>query len=358
MPKYPGVRKIKNLWYYRIQQYGKRIVSKGYRTAEEAHKARTEYLNSLHHLAVISNKITLKDFAKKYFAEHSRIKNRSSTIAKDEGIFENHILSVLGKMKLEDIKTYHLVQFQNSLIKNKTQSVAHNTMRTLRKILNKAVEWDFLTYSPLKGNLPPAPDTEHPVLTMAELFNLIDNIEGRDKYIVSMAGLAALRISEIFGLKWEDFNFVENKLHLRRQYVEGEIAPTKARKGFRGNILPIWSGLSQLMLEWKNICKSPEWVFEGRKKKPMAPSGWRSDEWQRIKKRFDLSEDFRFHDLRHTFATVMLADGAPAGDVQKLLRHKSIATTLNIYRHILPGQLESNFKIFNSRGGQLNGQPE
>jgi len=228
-------------------------------------------------------------------------------------------------------------------------------MRTLRKILNRAVAWEFIPYSPMKENLPPAPENEHPVLTLEQVFHIVNNLQGRNKYIVALISFAALRPGEIFGLKWEDFNFIENKIHLRRQYVGGEIAPIKARKGHKGIVLPIWDKLTIMMIEWKQKCKSETWVFKGKGNKPMDPNGWRAHEWREIKKRFDLPDNFRFYDLRHTFASIMLAEGAPLGDVQKLMRHKSYQITADIYRHLLPGQLEKNFKIFDFLSGNHSG---
>jgi integrase len=103
-----------------------------------------------------------------------------------------------------------------------------------------------------------------------------------------------------------------------------------------------------MLIEWRLQSGSPEWVFKRRVNKPFAPEGWRADEWERIKKQFNLPQDLRFHDLRHTFASILLSEGADVGDVQKLLRHSSYRTTTEVYRHLLPGQLEKNFEIFNS----------
>lgn len=353
--KYPGVFKHRKKWYYRIQHNLVRVCSnKGYDTALEAKLARAEHTTRLHKQSFQPAKIKLTEFIVKYLKEYAKPRNRSSTLKKTDGICRNHIIPNLGNMKMQDIKPFHIVQFQKYMIENKTTSVAYNTMRTLRKLLNRAVKWEFIPYSPIKETLPPAPDNEHPILTLDQVFNIVDNLEGRDKYIVALISFAALRPGEIFGLKWEDFNFIENTIHLCRQYTDGEIAPIKARKG-RGIILPIWSKLTIMMMDWKQQSGSQVWVFKGRGNKPMSHDGWRCDEWQRIKKRFELPDDFRFYDLRHTFASVMLAEGAPLGDVQKLMRHKTYQITADTYRHLLPGQLEKNFRIFDFRSGNQSG---
>ena len=52
----------------------------------------------------------------------------------------------------------------------------------------------------------------------------------------------------------------------------------------------------------------------------------------------------RFHDLRHTFVSILIGEGVPTADVQKLARHASYQTTIDIYRHLLPKQLEKRVK--------------
>jgi integrase len=52
----------------------------------------------------------------------------------------------------------------------------------------------------------------------------------------------------------------------------------------------------------------------------------------------------RFHDLKHTFVSILIGQGIPTADVQQLARHASYQTTIDIYRHLVPNQLEKNYK--------------
>ncbi len=360
MPKYPGVRKKRNRWYFRIQHNGKRIENGGYICAEDAYVERVKCLNNLQSKKLKINNITLTEFIQLYIKQHDIPGNRSTTLKKTRGICNKHIIPVLGDQKLSDLENFQLVMFKNTIVRNKTPSVAYDTMRTLKKVLNKAVEWDFLAVNPLKTKLPGEPKTEHPILEPARLFEMIDQLEGRDKYIIATAGYVGLRRAEIAGLKWPDFNFKDLTLNLRRQYVAGEIVVFRDKKVLKTHssksCIPLWSKYVLLMKKWRLQCGSPEWVFKGRKEKPMSMESWGEKRWPRIQERFNLPEGFRLHDLRHTFASILLAEGAQPGDVQKLLRHASIQTTMNIYRHILPGQLERNFEIFSKLYGEHRGE--
>jgi integrase len=122
-------------------------------------------------------------------------------------------------------------------------------MRTLRKILNKAVEWELITRSPLKTRIPPAPKGKHPILTPDQLFPLVEGLKGRDKYIVALAGFAGLRRGEIAGLQWQDIDFDNNTIHLVRQYTDGRLEDLKTSDSEA--TVPIWPKLSKMLKEWK-----------------------------------------------------------------------------------------------------------
>jgi integrase len=99
-----------------------------------------------------------------------------------------------------------------------------------------------------------------------------------------------------------------------------------------------------MLKEWRLQCQSFKWVFQGKGDKLYSPESWVSKRWSRIRKEHNLPEDLRFHDLRHTFASIMFLEGVAVGDVQKLLRHSSYRTTVDIYRHLLPDQLNNALK--------------
>ncbi len=100
MPKYPGVRKKRNRWYFRIQYNGKRIESGVYICAEDAYVERVKYLNGLQSKKVKMNNITLNEFIQLYIKQHDIPGNRSTTLKKTRGVCNKHIIPVLGDQKL------------------------------------------------------------------------------------------------------------------------------------------------------------------------------------------------------------------------------------------------------------------
>ena len=346
MPHYPGVRKLGKRWFYRIQHKNKREQHGPYDTAQEASNARLDYLKKLKHQHTRPGNITVEQLCIKYLEEHEKVYNRHSTLEKNEGICRNHIIPILGKRRLEDLTPNEMRMFQKHCIQTKTQAVAHNTIIVLKKILNWAVEWELLDTNPIKGKLPPPPTTRHPTIDPDQLKYIMQSIPIREKLIIGLGLFAGLRIGEIFALSWSDINFKDNTIHIQRQYSSRILGPLKTESS--ESIIPLWDPLASLLKVWRLQCGSMTWLFKGNTEDfPLLPAHWRYNYWRKIKEQFDLPKDLRFHDLRHSFATILLSLGADKGDIQQLMRHKSIKITMDIYRHLLPRHLIRALKFFN-----------
>ncbi len=148
MPKYRGIIKRGNKYYYRIYRNGTQKEYGGFNSAEEAFRARNDHLSDINKGKTSPHDITVKDFIVKYLEDHEKVNNRISTFIKAEGICRNHIVPELGHRKLRSITTADLVYFQNNLIRYKTVSVAHNTMRIVRRIFNKVSNGDIFHTAP------------------------------------------------------------------------------------------------------------------------------------------------------------------------------------------------------------------
>jgi integrase len=349
--RYEGVFKHRNKWYYRLQVNKKRVIQGGFDTATEASLARSERKSRLSKNPIEKGKIALRDFIIKYLTEHEKTHNRLSTFIKAESISRLHIVPELGHRKLQDLKTEDLIRFQNMLVRYKTPSVTHNTMRIMRRILNKAVEWGYIPYSPLKSSIPPPPKKEHPTLSIEQIHKLLNILHGRNKYVVALLSLGGLRRSEAFGLKWSDIDFRNKTLSVRRQHTQGRIEPVKTDES-RATI-PMCDDLVEFLRVWRLSCGSFVWIFPGKSNKPLSGEWWGSTQWPKIKKLYQFPSGFRIHDFRHSFATVLLELGIPIEKVQLLLRHKALKTTAELYRHVVPSSLKKEVSLLNFKGENL-----
>ena len=144
-----------------------------------------------------------------------------------------------------------------------------------------------------------------------------------------------MRRGEILGLQWKDINFATGELHIKRQVVkkgaQTQITKPKTKSSIRTLILP--PDMLDILAEHKKTATC-EWVFpspvkEGEPRNPDSIYG----KFQKILKRAGCKK-VRFHDLRHTFATMALENGMDIKTLSAMIGHISSETTLNIYSHI------------------------
>jgi integrase len=116
--------------------------------------------------------------------------------------------------------------------------------------------------------LPPRPEKKLPTLSPDQIHELIELLEGRNKYFVSLLCLAGLRRSEVFGLKWEDIDFRHRMMAIRRQFTQCRIQPVKT--DLSKSTIPMSGDLISYLKAWKLQCGSLEWVFKGKGDKPLS----------------------------------------------------------------------------------------
>lgn len=334
MPKYHGVQKKYNKFYYWIYHQGKTIWSRGYETAQEASEEREKTRNELKKKKDIHGlNITFKEFIVKYLQDHALPHLRKTTIIQTESLSRLYIIPNLGGIRLRDLQKKHFIALNAKLHREKTASVAYQTMRTIKKILNIAVEWDYLPYNPLPKKLIKIPERrDHRILSWKQIDHLVNSLSGMDRAIIAVAAYTGLRRSEVFGLQWQDINFSNNTITIERQCIHSEIVTLKTKKS-KGTI-PMLSQLPEILKDWKKQSKSFLWVFPGqRKNKPIAHEGWIGKHWKRIKTEHRLPPGFKFHDFRHSLATNLIEAGVSIPFVQLMLRHESYQTTADVYGH-------------------------
>jgi len=340
MPKHKGTQKKGNKWYWYIDYRGDRHWSRGFSSAEEAAMDRTRQKNKFHDGTHINaNTITFQEFAIEYLKRHVS-QFRRGTFEIREICLRKHILPILGNLRLQDIRPYHVEELQNTLLKSNTVNNTRKIMSTLRNALKRAEIWELIVSNPaLKVEMPKPQRHEKKILDPEQFIKLLDHCELlRDRFILSLASYAGLRKGEIFGLQWKDFDFKKNTLTLQRQWSRRKISPLKTEKS-RATI-PLMSELVQLAKEWKLECKSFTWVFPARHgKNPMDAETWNLHTFKRLLKQNNLP-DVTLHSLRHSFASTAIASGVSVADLQELMRHSTYHVTMNVYRHTLPGQLE------------------
>lgn len=153
-----------------------------------------------------------------------------------------------------------------------------------------------------------------------------------EMYYVELA--TGLRRGELLGLKWEDIDFEHGNLRVKRQVarIDGEVveAPLKTKNAYR--TLPLADDTIQVLNQQRKKVSSSPWVFPSPTGGPISPDSV-LHMLHRVLKRAGLPR-VRFHDLRHTFATLALQNGVDIKTVSGMLGHFSAGFTLDTYAHV------------------------
>jgi len=307
------------------------------------------------------------DFWYKYF---SSPKLRPTTQATYENRIYGHIIPSVGKIPLSKLTQNDLQQFYAKLkrtgrkvnVELKGTGVSDRMVRSChalcRSSLEKAVEEGLITRNPSIGcKLPPKKNGEMKVLTQNEIVRLLNQAYDEGYYEMFLLELTTgMRRGEILGLKWRDLNLETGELNIKRQLTTKGISVPKTKSSIRTVLLP--PDMLDLLREMKKTAKY-DWIFpspvkEGEPRNPTA-----------ITKRFRIMlerahcKHVRFHDLRHTFATMALENGMDVKTLSAMIGHVSSETTLNIYSHVTDTmRAQAAVKIDREIGGTNAEMPE
>lgn len=276
---------------------------------------------------------------------------RPSTLESYRQNMEHHVKPYLGAKPLTHLTAADLRKLYEMLKRNDrvhprsgqsrglSSTTVHGIHTTLHHALKAAKEQGLIPSNPADAVEPPkVARPPMKILNEAQLDTFLDAIRKDailyDFFYTELT--TGLRLGEICGLMWSDFDDRSSVLKVNRtlrQEKGGRLVAgdTKTYAGIRKIVLP--PRTAQLLRERKSHSYSP-WIFHDplRPEAPVRPSS----AYQRLKKLLAVSglPDLRFHDLRHTFATHALSSGVDAKTLAGILGHTKASFTLDTYTHI------------------------
>jgi integrase len=260
---------------------------------------------------------------------------RERTWRRHEEITRLHLKPTIGSTKLDKLNAFQVQSLYRSKLDSglspRTVQIIH---ATLYKSLKQAVKWSLVPRNVCDAVTPPrVPRSEIKPLDARQAKKLLDMARDTQPGFYALYVLAVttgMRSGEILGLQWRDVDLDVGTLQVRRTVFNGTVSSPKTARSNRGIRLP-----KVAVDALRQQPRHSEWVFSSKNGTTLSVHNLHNRSWKPLLTRAGLP-DIRFHDLRHTCATLLLSKGVHPKLVQELLGHSSIEITLDTYSHVLP----------------------
>jgi integrase len=296
--------------------------------------------------------LTLGEFLDRWLSDSVRDTVRQRTYERHEELVRLHIRPSLGRLKLKVLTPAHVQGFyRDRLDTGLSPATVQKIHVVLHKALDQAVKWNLIPRNVTDAvNAPrPAPKEMRP-LAPDEARKLLEMARGDSlEALYVLAVHTGMRQGELLGLKWEDVDLEGNVVRIRRTLTRnkgrlllGEPKTKKSRRTVRLTetaAQTLREHLERQLEEMErlgDLYQDQGLVFTTRVGTPINPTNLRRRSFASLLERASLPA-IRFHDLRHTCATLLLLRNVHPKYVQELLGHATITITLDTYSHVLPG---------------------
>lgn len=308
-------------------------------------------------------------------AGHPRMK--SSTLRGYKQIWNQHLKPHFGSITLQD---YNDPRPGNQFLRSLTAKQNKNTLKHIKalgtKLFSFAIEENMLSVNPWheikvpKDAIPPK-ETGHYSLSEAQtmISALVDHL--KCQLILVFSCFLALRPGEIAALRWEDFDFDNGRVHIRRSVVRGRVDVPKTPESI-AKIPMIAQVLIPLKL-WHEKQNKPEqgYLFESRNGTPIdlhnlvkriivphVDGGKRCFECEAVPKPSGVRWKGLYAGRRGACTITIESTNGNAAVAQALLRHKSMTTTLNVYKkQITPEAFSQGMKMLEAKAAETAPPP-
>jgi integrase len=258
-----------------------------------------------------------------------------------DSLFKKHIRSQIGALRIGKIRPTDVAKLFSEQLKSVGSRTKQLVYRVLHFAFDTAVLDGVLSSNPcLKQFKPKHRSAEFRSLSRDEARHLLNVAKTGDNYVLFYLALTTgMRQGELFGLRWDSVNLNIGFLSVSGTLTKDSdgkltLRPPKGNRNRRIDLSPLTVGI---LREHRSRQKRlTPWVFADTNGNPMRKDNFGHRVFRPLLEAAKLGK-LRFHDLRHTAATLMLEGGENVKVVQERLGHASGKMTLDVYAKVVPG---------------------
>jgi len=291
-----------------------------------------------------------KDVAKEWL-KYKKMNLRASTYSVYEGHVNNHF-DDFNDLKVSNINTAKVEQYISDRQKmNMNISTLRKILVTLNQIMGYSVRHRYIDYNPVReAERPRGQGNEKTakirVLTPSEINAFLEKVEGQ-KYqtLFKLAIMSGARQGELIGLKWSDIDWKNNQIHIKRTFNNQQWFDVKTSTSNRR--IDLGPSMMADLKKWK-LASNPnklDLVFPNEAGGPINHNNLTARYFFPALTKAEI-EKIRFHDLRHTYASLLIEQGENIKYIQSQLGHSSPTVTLNVYAHLMKPVNQESAKRF------------
>lgn len=311
------------------------------------------------------SKMKFGDWLASWLDNHVKIRSRLTTWENYKWVADTHIIPIVGKVPIKNLRPHHLQElyrqkFESGRI-DKTGGLSARTVQLIHRIchaaLEQAVREDLIVRNVAHlASLPKRQRKEMKAMTEEQVRTFLQG--NKDDPMFSAFFLlvsTGMRRGEILGLRWTDVDLDKQTVYVQRSWVKSQTKSAQfaePKTAMSRRVIPLTAEAvavlqqhkeKQVIIKKEKEEKSKKYedqslIFCAEDGNPLYP-GTLNTYLANALKRADLPK-FRMHDIRHTFASLMIARGVPIKVVQELMGHTTVQMTLDNYTHVMPGMKE------------------
>ena len=304
---------------------------------------------------------TVEEYIEKYFLQKEN-EIEQATVRSYRGYADSLIIPAFQNVKMQDLNRAMIQDFFNVLAEGRTVETLRKYRVVLNGVIETAIRDDIIAASPMIGvKLPKGSKFEGDRYTAEEAKTVMGLLE-EDSVLqpaVTLALNLGLRRGEVCGLRWCDIDFNKCEIHIQHTVKQNgsmvyEKEHTKTKSSNR--VIPLLPQMGAYLksvkvrqiergLQTDKVCSMPN----GNTVQP----NYLTRQWRKFVKQQNVRK-IRFHDLRHTAASLMIENGVEVKSVSEILGHSSVAVTLDIYTHISKPQQVTALEILGQATGIIS----